>query len=536
MEAKFLGQLFKYQDEDVQKLSKPKIVARLIGNEPGTGKTFEGIALDIKLRNTFAQETHTGIKAHQLKTLILCPKSVISVWDEHCMELTELDVYVLDTKNRTQFIKDATNKNNSGYFIANWDAIRLMPELQKVGWFHVLGDEIHRIKNRKAQVTVATKKIKAKHKTGMSGTPVDNKPQDLWSIINWLWPSYYTSYWKFVKYYTIQEMTPEGYSKFTGLKNVDRLHKEMEPWFVRRLKKDVLPDLPDKYYTKIWVDLEPKQRRAYDQMRKNMVAWCEDYKDQLDDPIIAQAVVAQLVRLQQYSDAYVVPHMIDDPEYADIDPWTMPEGWTMPQVQQFKKRKKKNGEEDWIPVWDLSDPSAKLDALMELIDDRGDEQIVVFSQFKSMVNLLAKRLEKKGIKYATLTGDVSQADRQANIAKFQAGEVQVFAGTIAAGGVGVTLTAASTIVFIDRSWSPAINLQAEDRVHRIGQKDAVEVIDLMARNTVDLGKSQQLAKKWEILQLLLGDKVDQKQVMATINQESLVTEAISDALEMAGML
>jgi SNF2 family DNA or RNA helicase len=279
----------------------------------------------------------------------------------------------------------------------------------------------------------------------------------------------------------------------------------MNKWYVRRRKQDVLKDLPDKYYTKIWVDLDPKQRRAYDQMRKTMVAWVEDYKDELErnDPIIAQAVVAQLVRLQQFADGYMMPRLDEQDN------------------QIIKQKRTKDGDYKDVPQWIMTDPSSKLDTLMDLLRDREDDQVVIFSQFKSVINLLQERLQAEKITYGLLTGDVSQQDRANNVQAFQSGALRVFVGTIAAGGVGITLTAASTVIFIDRSWSPAINLQAEDRCHRIGQKEAVEIIDLMARNTVDLGKAQQLAVKWKWLQMLLGDKVEPEKIINELQLEGV---------------
>jgi SNF2 family DNA or RNA helicase len=168
----------------------------------------------------------------------------------------------------------------------------------------------------------------------------------------------------------------------------------------------------------------------------------------------------------------------------------------------------------------MTDPSSKLDALLELIQDREEEQIVVWSQLKGVINLLAQRLEKKGITYSLLTGDVNQRDREINVREFQEGKRRIFAGTIAAGGEGIQLQVASTAVFLDRMWNPTKNKQAEDREHRIGQDNAVEVIDIMARNTVDLGKAQQLAKKWTWIQQMLGDTVDTDQIIRAIEKES----------------
>jgi SNF2 family DNA or RNA helicase len=160
-----------------------------------------------------------------------------------------------------------------------------------------------------------------------------------------------------------------------------------------------------------------------------------------------------------------------------------------------------------VPIVKMTEPSSKLDALMELLADTplDSEPVVVFSQFKGSIRMLKERCEKAKISIATLTGDTPSAERTRAIQGFQAGKYQVFAGTIAAGGVGITLTRASTVVFLDRAWSPSSNKQAEDRLHRIGQKNAVQVIDIMARNTVDLGRRTQIERKWSWLQQLLGD-------------------------------
>jgi SNF2 family DNA or RNA helicase len=518
--------LFDYQKEDVAKLYKKR--SRLVGNDPGTGKTYVGIALDIQNR----LDPEVNPDGDRAKTLVVCPKSVIDVWDQHCMDLTDQDVYIYDDeglqpkKARENFLKDVMNPRKGGYFILHWEGLRNMPELQKLKFLHIIADEVHRAKNRKSQQTRALKKLRTTFKTGMSGTPADNKPQDLWSILNWLWPKYYTSFWKFVKAYMISEHVEDPSGETTGYMKVEKLNEdtiprlwaEMSPWYVRRRKKDVLKDLPDKYNTQIMVDLLPIQRRAYNSMKKTMVAWIDTHREELErkDPIIAQAAVSQLIRLQQFANGYTHPLIGFDPMTGNDNAW----------VHKWNKKK-----EEWVPLWEVTEPSSKLDTLMDLLRDRGGEQIVIFSQFKSIIRLLEKRLVSEGISYGLLTGDVSQADRNKAVSDFQAGKIRVFAGTIAAGGVGITLTAASTIVFVDRSWSPAINLQAEDRLHRIGQKEAVEVIDLVARNTVDLGKHQKLAMKWKTLQMLLGDTIEPSLVVADLEKEETIGAAAEEMLK-----
>src|SRR4051794_26414766 len=165
--------LFAYQQVAVDKLYMRR--ARLIGDDMGLGKTYEGIALDQCNRAGKGNEKVPESALKNAKTLIVCPKSVISVWDEHCMDLTTDDVFVIDTKNRRKLVRAALNPNTSGYFIVNWETLRSEPDLQKVTWFHIIADEVHRAKNRKAQQTIALKKLQTWYKTGMSGTPADNR-------------------------------------------------------------------------------------------------------------------------------------------------------------------------------------------------------------------------------------------------------------------------------------------------------------------------------------------------------------------------
>lgn len=443
--------LFEFQRQDVLKLKG--IENCVIANEMGTGKTYEALARDEELRGTLRR---------QHRTLIIAPLTVLSSWKEHIETLLPwATIRLIDPKKRDDFLKVEAD-----YYLVHYEALRLMPKLKEKVWFHIIADECHRVKNRKAQQTRALKAIKSKYKTAMSGTPVVNAPQDWWSVLHWLYPKTFSSYWTFYKRYVDHEITyPQGYHVIKGPKNEEELLAQIDPFYVRRLKKDVLKDLPDKYYTTIWVDLHPQQRKVYEDMRKDLVAWVGEHQD---TPLFATAVIAQLVRLQQFAVAY-----------ADVS-------------------------SDGVVV--LAEPSSKLDALMQVLEDNPSEQVVIFSQFKKLIRLTEGRLQKSNIPYVSLTGDTPQAERGNVVRSFQEGKARVFMGTIAAGGVGITLHAASTVVFLDRSWSPALNGQAEDRLHRIGQKSAVQVIDIIARDTVDLGRRQKLIQKLDWIMRLLGDK------------------------------
>jgi SNF2 family DNA or RNA helicase len=444
----------------------------------GLGKTLEGLLIDDELRRR-SDEASDGYNhpAYKRPTLIVAPPGTHEdAWVDHILRLHGWDypsslIEVIDRKNRAKLSRRLQQRPLPAFVIVHYEALRLMPELAEIAWFHVICDEVHRVKNRAAQQTQALKKIPTFYKTGLSGTPGDDKPQDIWSVLNWLYPKEFRSYWKFVNRYCISESdinrgTGKTFRRFTDVnkQTIGELHDIWEPWYIRRRKDDVGIDLPPKYYTEIHVDLLLGQRKAYDQMRKDMIAWIGEHED---EPLVAGQVVTQLVRLQQFALATV----------------------------SFR-------EDGRIK---LIDPSSKLDRLEELIDGNPNESIVVFSQSRSMVDLCVRRLRARGITVVPYTGTVSAAYRTMALKQFQAGNVQVFAGTIAAGGEGITLHKSSTVAFLDRSWNPTKNVQAEDRLHRIGQEHPVQVIDFVARDTVDRGRLQRIASKWENIRWLLGD-------------------------------
>jgi SNF2 family DNA or RNA helicase len=492
--------LYQHQIECVEKVgwdaytkNTAMATSRLIADDMGLGKTYEGIAVDNDLRK--------DKYAYRRPTLIIAPSGTHVDWTDSIMEYNDhwhkedrnTLIRVIDRKNRQLFVnalKDwETWRSDPGimtscYFIMHYEGLRLIPELRDVQWFHIICDEVHRIKNRASQQTRALKALDTKYKTGLSGTPADDKPQDIWSILNWLWPKTYRSYWKFVKETCVFE-DPDlqkikygrTFKKIEGVNpdGAKQMLSTISPYYVRRKKGDVGIDLPPKTYSTRYVDLGTAQRRTYDEMRKDMLAWMGE---QREVPFVATAVISQLVRLQQM---------------ALATPVVTPDGH----------------------VREMTSPSAKLEMLEEIVDGNPNEPLVVFSQSRSMVELVVRTLRSRSIEARLYTGSVSQSDRNVTVQKFQAGDIQVLAGTIAAGGEGITLHRASTAIFLDRAWNPTRNRQAEDRLHRIGQVNPVQIIDFIARNTVDLGRRQRIANKWSQLALILGDNVEEEQYLAS---------------------
>jgi len=453
-------------------------------DDMGLGKTIQCIAADLYRRQQAGPGPH--------KTLVVAPLTgVIDQWVEAYNEWApHLTVRRVDPKKRYLFLKEEAD-----VYVIHPEGLRLEADnLCQINWLHFIFDEAHRIKNRKtktAKAAVAVGKA-ARYRTAATGTPIENRPDEFWHILKWLYPDkasrtqfalwpqkLLASYWRFYERYTRYEADPwTGYHTITGTKNEEELRELFGPLYVRRYKQDVAKELPDKQYQKYHVTLPPKQRKAYNAMRDELLAWVGEHEDQ---PVVAPVVIAQLIRLQQFTLGY---GELKTTVKVNVDGGVR------------KERKEVR--------FHLNEPSVKLDALMDILDDLGDKQAVVFTTSKQAVALANARFDKAGIEAVTITGDISDSQRTLNIKKHQRGEAQVLVATIRAGGVGINLQHCDIMVFLDRDWSPAKNKQAEDRLHRIGQKNTVHIIDIVARNTVDQRKDDVLQKKWNWIRATVG--------------------------------
>jgi SNF2 family DNA or RNA helicase len=428
--------LFPFQQEDVTKLLNQQLPSYLIADEMGTGKTYQAVVLDYELR-----------KHKQNVTLVVAPLAVHKMWQQVYESITNLSVKTVERKRHNELLDE-----DADVYIIHWEVLHLCPELKNINWHLVIADEAHKIKSRKAKRTKSIKELHTNNKIALTGTPADNIPADLWSILHWLYPKTYTSYWKFYdKYVDYEIVGPPGrqWREVRGARNVTELRNEIQQFAKRRTKGSVVPDLPNKYYTEYYIDLHDKQRRAYDGMRNEMLAWVGQNEN---EPMIAPLTLVKLTRLQQLAVSYM------DNNNAMIE------------------------------------PSTKIQTLDELIEGT-DNQIVVFSRFRKAVDLAYKCLANKH--------KIGTFDTSGCTTKFQNKHIQVLLATLGAGSEGVNFSTASTVVFLDRSWAPRVNKQAEDRLHRMGQTKPVQVIDLIAKNTVDMGRKQSLERKWSWVKSLL---------------------------------
>ncbi len=463
--------------------------AALLADEMGTGKTPQTVR---------ALQLLAAVGESVFPALVVCPASVKRVW---ATEFTKWapGVRVEVPRSGTSAAETAiagVRNGSTDVLVLNYESLpnvsRLAPygsvrlegcvncdplskrapaRCQKerkvaneVAWRTVIADEAHRIKEPKTQTTRALWSLGdgAEFRFALTGSPLANTPEDLWSVMRFVSPAEYARKTAFVDRYVLTEPNIwSGYPDAIGFRADARaeLDKFFLPRFIRRPKAAVLPDLPPKTYMRRDVDLTGKQAKVYDDMRRALVA-------RLDaGTIYAQNPLMELLRLRQFASAY--------------------------------------GEADGVGGMRLSEPSSKLDALEEVLDELGSKQAVVFAESRQLIDLAAARLAS-GV--ARITGEVPEEERATNLAAFQAGDVRILLCTIGAGGVGLDMSAADTAIFLQRSFNAVLNTQAEDRIHRIGQEsDNVTIVDLVTANTVEDHVLEALATKAAKLEDLVRD-------------------------------
>lgn len=366
--------------------------------------------------------------------------------------------YLLDSKGPT-FLNEKANPDGPAIYLAHYELFQNRSAFAKVLTQHPFDmavlDEAHKIKSSRSQITRAVWKLNTKYKHVMTGSPFANNIGELWSLLHWLAPTRFNSYNDFFAEYGIMEMDWSGYSKIgDGLPRdaPEKIRALIQEFGVRRTKKEVMPDLPDVYPpTKHKVTLNRIQRRMYDEFLSDMEA-----VDERGEHILTPIEIARLTRLRQVCAA--TPYKVD--EYYD-------------EIKRHRVFKIK-----------LEEPSSKLDALMEILEDT-DSPMVVFSVYNDPLTLLKERLDKKNIKYVHMVQTDTDMQRKMKVQRFQQGDAQVFMCTIRLGGESITLTRADTAMFIDRDWNPQRNEQGIARLWRAGQKNAVNVIYLEGKDTVD---------------------------------------------------
>jgi superfamily II DNA or RNA helicase len=455
----------------------------VLADEMGLGKTVQVLAL-----------LQTRDQPVAGAALIVCPTSLVWNWVYEAQKFTpELRVLALHGPERHSRFSEIPQHDViiTSYALIRRDADRY----QQVKFDTVVLDEAQHIKNRQSQNAQAVKSITAPHRLVLTGTPMENSVLDLWSIFDFLMPGYLGSAADFRERYEI----PIARDKSEGVQA--RLARRLRPFLLRRTKKEVAPELPAKLEQVSFCELSEEQQEVYQQL---LAASRREVLEAVGAQGVARSrmvVLNALLRLRQ---------VCCDLRLLKLETHVAAEGST----QSIENR-----------TTQLPPISGKVSLFRELLDEviDGDHRVLVFSQFVSMLALLRQELERDSISYSYLDG--ATQDRSAVIEKFQRdNEIPVFLISLKAGGVGLNLTGADTVIHFDPWWNPAVEDQATARAHRIGQSRVVTSYKLITRGTIEekiialqnrkremisatIGDEQQLAQalSWEEIQELLAD-------------------------------
>ena len=440
----------------------------ILADDMGLGKTIQIISL------LLYEKQHD--KDRQL-SLIVCPASLIYNWENEFMTFAP-SMRVLSVagtaEEREEKLRTA---NDFDVLITSYDLLR-----RDLGWYESMEfrfqviDEAQYIKNAQTQNAKAVKVIRARSRFALTGTPIENKLSELWSIFDFLMPGFLYGYQRF------KQEFENPIAKDQSEEALARLHRMIGPFVLRRLKQDVLKELPPKLENVIYSKLEGEQKNLYsaNALELKQMLEGEDGERFASDRL---KILARLTRLRQ---------VCCDPRLC---------------------------------YEDCAGDSAKLDTCMELITDglAGGHSILLFSQFASMLELLGQRLDKEGISYYLLTGSVPKEKRLAMVNAFNQKEAPLFLISLKAGGTGLNLTAADMVIHYDPWWNVAAQNQATDRAHRIGQKHVVSVFKLIAKDTVE----ENILKLQESKQNLANQIISE----GTVSLSSLTKEDVLQMLD-----
>jgi len=413
----------------------------ILADEMGLGKTLQTLAFFCVRNHLRLGRSGEGTTppAPSSPSLIVCPTSLVFNWIAEARKFTpSLRMLALQGPERHALFDQV---QQSDVVVTSYALIRRDAERYREFEFDtVVLDEAQHIKNRQTQNAQAVKAIKSNHRIVLTGTPMENSVLDLWSIFDFLMPGYLGTAQEFRERYELPIVREKDASAQS------RLARRLRPFMLRRLKKEVAADLPAKLEQVSFCELTNDQRNVYQQV---IEASRKEILDAVGVQGLAKSrmvVLSALLRLRQIC--------------CDL---------RLLQLDRIEP----------------STASGKLDLFNELLEEviDGGHRVLVFSQFVSMLTLIKQQLDAEGIEFCYLDG--STTDRASVVERFQRGGAPVFLISLKAGGVGLNLTGADTVIHFDPWWNPAVEDQATDRAHRIGQTKVVTSYKLIARDTVE---------------------------------------------------
>ncbi len=425
----------------------------ILADDMGLGKTLQSIVYIASGVDRTGQGEHKSY-------LIVCPTSLTYNWLDEIENFAPFLKAVVISGIPADRQETIENYKEYDVLITSYPLIRRdITSYEKILFDTVFIDEAQFIKNDSSLNAKSVKRLRANNHFALTGTPIENSLSELWSIFDFIMPGYLNSHSKFVELFEKPILKEDK----EALKD---LHDHITPFILRRMKKDVLTELPDKYETKMLTELSEEQKLIY-------LSYLESIRGELNSEIDEKGIekshiriLAALTRLRQIC----------------CHPSTFLENY--------------------------QGGSGKLDLLMEVIPDAiaNDHRILVFSQFTSMLKIVENELKDMNIPYFYLEGSTPTEDRNDYVKRFNGGEGKVFLISLKAGGTGLNLTGADTVIHYDPWWNPAVEDQATDRAYRIGQQNKVHVMKLITKGTIEEKIFKLQRKKKELSDSIISSK------------------------------
>ncbi|WP_051362356.1 DEAD/DEAH box helicase [Solimonas soli] len=424
------------------------------------------LADDMGLGKTLQTLAHILLEKEQGRldrpALIVGPTSLVFNWRREAARFApDLRVLVLHGQDRRRRFSAMAHVD---VVLTTYALLpRDLEALKRQGWHLLILDEAQNIKNPRSKAAHAVAQLDARHRLCLSGTPLENHLGELWSLFNFLMPGYLGDDPSFRRRFRV----PIEKHDDAGVRT--QLARRVGPFLLRRTKNEVAKELPPRTEIIRSVALDGAQRDLYETVR---TAMHDELQAEIERHGLAQSRIALLAALLKLRQICCDPRLLKREE-----------GSEEPAVHE----------------------SAKLDLLMTLLPDmlRQGRRILLFSQFTSMLALIEQALKERGIDYLLLTG--ATHDRESLVDRFQREEVPLFLISLKAGGVGLNLTAADTVIHYDPWWNPAVENQATDRAHRIGQDKPVFVYKLLSEGTVEEKIAELQARKRQLAEALFAD-------------------------------
>jgi SNF2 family DNA or RNA helicase len=435
----------------------------------GLGKTVQTLA-HLLLEKQQGRDT--------LPTLIVAPTSLMGNWRREAERFTpDLSLLLLHGIDRKEYLEKLNDYN---IILTTYALIRRdLETLQNYRFHYIVLDEAQAIKNPKSLTTQGVCSLKSNHRLCLTGTPMENHLGELWSMYHFLMPGYLGPMNRFTRQFR-NPIEKEG----DGTR-MQQLQKRIKPFLLRRTKQAVAQELPEKTEIVRSIILDGKQRDLYESIRLSMD---KKVRDEIRKKGLARSHIMILDALLKLRQVCCDPHLV--------------------ALDRAKKVKQ----------------SAKMDLLMEMLPEMIEEgrKILIFSQFTKMLAIIENAIQQQHITYSKLTGQTRKRDEA--IDYFQNGPAKVMLISLKAGGVGLNLTAADTVIHYDPWWNPAVENQATDRAHRIGQDKSVFVYKLICENTVEDKIIALQQKKQALADNMYGDtgKAQQGPLLSAEDLENLL--------------